>query len=89
MSIKNNYFNNDYKNKLEDCNSDFNDLLFKDFTETEVHVTILKLKNSNSPDFDMITSELLKTIAVTIIKPLAYLIDLSFKLGISPKIYKQ
>lgn len=35
----------------------------------------------------MITSKLLKIIAPTIIKSLTYLINLSFKTGIFPKIY--
>lgn len=51
--------------------------------------TILFLKNNKSPGFDMITSELLQIIAPSIIKPLTYLINLSFKKGIFPKTYKQ
>lgn len=77
-------------NKSDDSfNSDFNSLQFNAFTETDVNETIKNLKHGKSPGFDMITSELLKTIAQTVIKPLTYLINLSFKQGIFQKIYEQ
>jgi len=81
----NNY--NDYINTFKSCNSNSNDILFKEFSETEVHETSLILKNNKSPGFNMITSELLKiNCSCYYIKPaLTHLIDLNFEIGIFPK----
>lgn len=93
LSIKNTTHNHsnfyDYIIMLKNCNSYSNDIICNEFSEAEVNETILMLKNNKSPGFHMITSELLKIIVPPIIKPLTFLINLSFKIGIFPKIYKQ
>lgn len=70
---------------IDDCLEGANYSLFlRPLSEEDVSDLILKLKNSNSSGHDEISNILLKRIAIYIIKPLTYLINLSLEQGIYP-----
>ncbi|KAL1448659.1 hypothetical protein WDU94_012271 [Cyamophila willieti] len=62
---------------------------FSSVTETEILKIITSLRNTSSPGFDNIQPITLKLISQHIVKPLTYIINLSLRLGILPKLYKK
>ena len=62
--------------------------LFKQVTDTEVLRNLKSLKRKKSAGLDNIPPSLLKDCASVLSKPLAYLINLSFKNGVFPTEWK-
>ena len=61
---------------------------FWDVSQETISKIIDGLKGGSSPGFDGLTVFTIKSIKNLILKPLTYLINLSFKTGIFPSIYK-
>lgn len=65
-----------------------NSMYLQDTTETEVLKIIQNLKCKKSPGIDGIRAETLKEIKLEIVKPLTFLINLCFKTGCFPQVFK-
>ena len=73
--------NSDFKNYLPQANT--NSIYLEPITEYELEKIILSLKNG-APGYDDITLDCIKCAKDSIIKPLTYLINLSFQDGVFP-----